>query len=54
LNSHKDENKRWRKKMAERLEANGYKPGAVERLGETVEKNREFLEKYSFLFEPPY
>ena len=54
LNSHKDEDKRWRKKMAERLEANGYKPGAVERLGETVEKNREFLEKYSFLFEPPY
>jgi hypothetical protein len=40
--------------MKDRLEANGYKPGAVERMGETVEKNRKFLEKYSFLFEPPY
>lgn len=47
-------NKRWQEKMRERLEANGYKAGALERMSETVEKNREFLEKYAFLFAPPY
>lgn len=47
-------NKSWKDKMRERLEANGYKPGAVERMSETVEKNMKFLEKYAFLFEPPY
>ena len=54
LNGDEDENRRWKKTMRDRLAANGYKPGAVERMGETVEKNRKFLEKYSFLFEPPY
>ena len=54
LNGDDAENKRWKKTMRERLAANGYKAGAVERMGETVEKNRKFLEKYSFLFEPPY
>lgn len=54
MNSHKDANKRWKKKMKGMLDDKGYKPGAVERMGETVEKNRAFLEKYSFLFEPPY
>ena len=54
LNSHPAANMRWEKKMKEMLTNNGYKPGAVERMGETVDKNRKFLEKYSFLFEPPY
>jgi len=54
MNSHKPANTRWKKKMTDMLTKNGYKPGAVERMGETVEKNRQFLEKYSFLFEPPY
>jgi hypothetical protein len=54
LNCNQGENNLWKKTMKDRLEANGYKPGAVERMGETVEKNRKFLEKYSFLFEPPY
>ena len=54
LNCNEGANNRWKKTMKDRLEANGYKPGAVERMGETVEKNRKFLEKYSFLFEPPY
>jgi hypothetical protein len=40
--------------MEEKLIGKGYKSGVVERMGETVEKNRPFLEKYSFLFEPPY
>ena len=40
--------------MKERLEKHGYKTGAFDRMGETVEKNRQFLEKYSYLFEPPY
>ncbi len=54
LNGNKAESRRWKKTMREKLAANGYKAGAVERMGETVEKNREFLERYSFLFEPPY
>ena len=47
-------NEQWKQKMRERLQANGYKAGAVERMSETVEKNRKFLEQYAFLFEPPY
>ena len=47
-------NQQWKQKMRERLQANGYKAGAVERMSETVEKNRKFLEQYAFLFEPPY
>ena len=47
-------NEGWKEKMRERLQAHGYKPGAVERMSDTVEKNRKFLEKYAFLFEPPY
>jgi hypothetical protein len=54
LNGEKAANKRWKQKMEEKLTGKGYKPGVVERMGETVEKNRQFLEKYSFLFEPPY
>ena len=40
--------------MEEMLTGKGYKSGVVSRMEETVEKNRKFLEKYSFLFEPPY
>ena len=47
-------NEGWKEKMRQRLQAHGYKPGAVERMSDTVEKNRKFLEKYAFLFEPPY
>lgn len=54
LNGEKSANKRWKQKMEEKLTGKGYKSGVVERMGETVEKNRQFLEKYSFLFEPPY
>ncbi len=54
LNGEKTGNKRWKQKMEEKLTGKGYKSGVVERMGETVEKNRQFLEKYSFLFEPPY
>jgi hypothetical protein len=54
LNGEKAANKRWKQKMEEKLTGKGYKSGVVERMGETVEKNRKFLEKYSFLFEPPY
>ncbi|HKU74775.1 MAG TPA: hypothetical protein VJR02_12765 [Pyrinomonadaceae bacterium] len=54
LNGEKSANKRWKQKMEEKLTGKGYKTGVVERMGETVEKNRKFLEKYSFLFEPPY
>lgn len=54
MNNHQAANKRWKEKMKDRLVANGYKAGAVERMSETVEKNRKFLEKYSYLFEPPY
>lgn len=54
LNGEKSGNKRWKQKMEEKLTGKGYKSGVVERMGETVEKNRQFLEKYSFLFEPPY
>ncbi len=53
MNNHKAADTRWKKKMTDMLAAKGYKNGAVERLCETVEKNREFLEKYSFLFRPP-
>lgn len=54
LNGQKAANKRWKQKMEEMLTGKGYKSGVVERMGETIEKNRPFLEKYSFLFEPPY
>ncbi len=54
LNGEKAANKRWKQKMEEMLTGKGYKSGAVERMGKTVEQNRTFLEKYSFLFEPPY
>lgn len=47
-------NEQWKQKMRERLNANGYKAGALERMTVTVEKNRQFLEQYAFLFEPPY
>jgi hypothetical protein len=54
LNGQKAGNKRWKQKMEEMLTGKGYKSGVVSRMEETVEKNRQFLEKYSFLFEPPY
>jgi hypothetical protein len=54
LNGEKAANEHWKQKMEEKLTAKGYKAGVVERMGETVEKNRPFLEKYSYLFEPPY
>jgi hypothetical protein len=54
LNGEKATNKRWKQTMEDTLKGKGYKSGVVERMGETVEKNRQFLEKYSFLFEPPY
>jgi hypothetical protein len=54
LDGNQDANKHWKKKMKEMLSKNGYKAGAVERMSETVEQNRAFLEQYSFLFEPPY
>jgi hypothetical protein len=47
-------NGRWKTGMEKMLLSKGYKAGAVERMAATVEKNRKFLEKYSFLFEPPY
>jgi hypothetical protein len=53
MNNHKAANTRWKKKMKDLFAAKGYKNGAVEKLSETVEKNREFLERYSFLFQPP-
>jgi hypothetical protein len=53
LNNHQAANARWKKKMQDMLAAKGYKNGAVESLCKTVEKNREFLHKYSFLFRPP-
>jgi hypothetical protein len=53
MNNHKSANTRWKKKMKKMLLAKGYRSGVVEALSETVEKNREFLEKYSFLFQPP-
>lgn len=53
MNNHKSANTRWKKKMENTLAAKGYRNGAVEGLSETVEKNREFLKKYSFLFQPP-
>ena len=54
LNGEKTANNRWKQKLEEMLTGKGYKAGAVERMGKTVEANRTFLEKYSFLFEPPY
>jgi hypothetical protein len=54
MNGQKAANKRWKQKMEEKLTGKGYKAGVVERMEETIEKNRPFLEKYSFLFEPPY
>ncbi len=54
LNGNDEATRVWKKQMRDRLEARGYKSGAVERMGETVEKNRDFLEKYAFLFAPPY
>lgn len=54
LNNHKSANTRWKNKMKGMLAAKGYRNGAVDTLSETVEKNREFLQKYSFLFQPPH
>lgn len=53
LNNHQAANTRWKKKMQDMLAGKGYKNGALENLCKTVEKNREFLHKYSFLFQPP-
>lgn len=53
MNKHKSAKTRWKKKMKDMLAAKGYRNGAVEGLSETVEKNREFLKRYSFLFQPP-
>ncbi|MGH8508261.1 MAG: hypothetical protein ACREVH_06035 [Gammaproteobacteria bacterium] len=52
MNDHKSANTRWKKKMKNMLDVKGYRNGAVEKLSEIVEKNREFLQKYSFLFQP--
>jgi len=51
-NNHKSANTRWKKKMKDLLAAKGYRNGAVEKLSITVEKNRDFLQRYSFLFQP--
>ncbi len=53
LNSDETENKRWKTKMKKMLATKGYKNGAVENLGKTVDNHREFLQRYSFLFQPP-
>lgn len=52
MNNHKSANARWKKKMKDLLAAKGYRNGAVEKLSVTVEKNRDFLQRYSFLFQP--
>jgi hypothetical protein len=54
LNGNKGAGKVWKTQMRDMLAGKGYKPGAVERMSETVETNREFLERYLFLFAPPY
>jgi hypothetical protein len=52
MNNHKSANTRWKKKIKDLLAAKGYRNGAVEKLSVTVEKNRDFLQRYSFLFQP--
>lgn len=51
LNNHKSVNAKWKKEMNVRLTAKGYRRGACNALIATIEKNRPFLERYSFLFD---
>ena len=51
MNSHKAAKTRWKKKMTNMLSGKGYRNGAVQSMCETADENREFLEKYLFLFQ---
>ena len=51
LNNHKSVNAKWKKEMNAMLAAKGYRKGACNALIATIEKNRPFLERYSFLFQ---
>jgi len=51
LNNHKSVNAKWKKAMNAMLSAKGYRKGACNKLIATIEKNRPFLERYSFLFD---
>lgn len=42
----------WRRKIKKMLNAKGYAPGALDAYLETVEKNRAFLKRNAFLFNP--
>lgn len=51
LNNHKSVNAKWKKDTNALLAAKGYRKGACNALIATIEKNRPFLERYSFLFQ---
>jgi hypothetical protein len=51
LNNHKSVNAQWKKAMNAMLFAKGYRKGACNTFIATIEKNRPFLERYSFLFD---
>jgi hypothetical protein len=50
-NNHKSANTKWKKEMQNMLTAKGYRRGAFDTFIVTIEKNRAFLETYSFLFD---
>jgi hypothetical protein len=51
MNGDQSANARVKKAMKEMLAAKGYRNGAYESYMETIEKNRAFLERYSYLFQ---
>jgi hypothetical protein len=51
MNGNKSAARRWKKEMKERLATNGYTNGAFESYMETIEENKVFLERYSFIFD---
>jgi hypothetical protein len=50
LNNHKTANARWKKEMKQMLASKRYGETALEDYLKTIENNKEFLERYSYLF----
>jgi len=51
LNGNESATKTWKKEIVKTLTAKGYRDDSFENFANAINKNREFLEKYSFVFE---
>ncbi len=51
MNGDKTATTKWKREMKRMLATKGYRKGAFDAIVETIEKNKPFLERYSYLFQ---